>query len=161
MKLRKYDQQQLEEAVRNSTSLRQVLEVLGVAPYGGNYEALKKAISYFNLDTSHFTGQCWNKGEAFGPKQPPKRFPNNELKITSFKLKNRLLSEGILKPLCSSCKGSEWLNQPIPLGLDHINGNRSDNRLFNLRLLCPKCHALTPTCRGKNIAAKLSSVLPC
>jgi hypothetical protein len=53
MKLRKYNQLQLEEAVRNSTSLRQVLEVLGVAPYGGNYEALKKAISYFNLDTSH------------------------------------------------------------------------------------------------------------
>lgn len=160
MKLRKYDQQQLEEAVKSSTSLRQVLEVLGVAPYGGNYEVLRKAITYFNLDTSHFTGQRWNKGRTFGPKQPLKRFLKNELKITSFKLKNRLLAEGILKPQCSSCERSEWLNQPIPLELDHINGNRSDNRLINLRLLCPNCHALTPTYRGKNIAAKLSSVLP-
>ena len=160
MKLRKYDQPKLEKAVKNSTSLRQVLEILGVAPYGGNYEVLRRAIRHFNLDTSHFTGQCWNKGKSVGPKQPLQRFLNNETRITSYKLKSRLLAEGILKPLCSCCGRVEWLNQPIPLELDHINGNRSDNRLLNLRLLCPNCHALTPTYRGKNIAARLSSVLP-
>jgi hypothetical protein len=137
MKLRKYDQHQLEEAVKISTSLRQVLEILGVAPYGGNYEVLKRAIRHFKLDTSHFTGQSWNKGKSLGPKQPLQRFLNNEIRIASFKLKNRLLAEGILKPRCSSCERTEWLNQPIPLELDHINGNHSDNRLLNLRLLCP------------------------
>ena len=160
MKLRKYDQHQLEEAVKNSTSLRQVLEMLGVASYGGNYEVLRRAIRHFNLDTSHFTGQSWNKGKSLGPKQPLQRFLNNEIRIASFKLKNRLLAEGILESQCSSCGRTEWLNRPIPLELDHINGNRSDNRLLNLRLLCPNCHALTPTYRGKNIAARLSSVLP-
>ena len=160
MKLRKYSLLQLEEAIRKSTSLRQALNKLGVAPYGGNYEVLRRAIRHFNLDTSHFTGQLWNKGKAFGPKQPLRRYLNNELGIPSYKLKNRLVSEGILQWKCSSCRRSKWLGLPIPLELDHINGNRSDNQLPNLRLLCPNCHALTPNYRGKNIASKLSSVLP-
>jgi len=58
MKLHKYTEEQLREAVKLSTSMRQVLLMLEVAPYGGNYDVLRKAIRYFNLDISHFTGQA-------------------------------------------------------------------------------------------------------
>jgi hypothetical protein len=160
MKLRKYTEQQLSEAIKKSTSLAQTLSRLGVAPYGGNYHVLRRAIKHFDLDTSHFTGQLWNKGKTIGPKQPLQKYLNNELQISSCKLKVRLLSEGLLERRCSKCRNSTWLNVPIPLELHHVNGNRSDNRLENLRLLCPNCHALTPTYRGKNISSKLSSVLP-
>ena len=66
-------------------------------------------------------------------------------------LKRRLLSEGVLRPLCAACGREAWQGRVIPLELDHVNGDRADNRLDNLRLLCPNCHAQTPTYRGRNI----------
>jgi hypothetical protein len=150
MKLYKYSEAQLRQAVKNATSLRQVLLKLNVAAYGGNYDVLKKAIKHFNLDTSHFTGQAWNRGKTLAPKRPIECYLKNELPIQSYKLKNRLLKEGIFEPLCSQCGTTHWLEQPVPLELDHINGDNKDNRIENLRLLCPNCHALTATYRSKN-----------
>ena len=51
---------------------------------------------------------------------------------------------------CVMCNNTEWLGAPIPLELDHIDGNAGDNRPQNLRLLCPNCHAQTPTHKAKN-----------
>lgn len=69
----------------------------------------------------------------------------------SNKLRKRLLSSGIKDHKCEMCGMSAWLGAPIPLELDHINGNKHDNRLPNLRIICPNCHATTDTYRGKNI----------
>jgi len=149
MKLHKYTENQLVEAVKNSASMRQVLLALNVAAYGGNYDVLRKAIKHFTLDTSHFTGQAWNRGKNLPPKRSVQQYLQNQVPIQSFKLRNRLLKEGILEHKCSNCNRYTWLNTAIPLELDHINGNNKDNRLANLRLLCPNCHALTPTYRSK------------
>lgn len=65
-------------------------------------------------------------------------------------LKKRLIDAGLLKFRCRVCGLSKWRGKPISLQLDHKNGDGTDNRLKNLRLLCPNCHSQTPTYAGKN-----------
>lgn len=51
---------------------------------------------------------------------------------------------------CESCNNTEWLGHPIPLEVDHISGDASDHTPSNLRLICPNCHGITPTWKGRN-----------
>lgn len=150
MKFNKYTKEELIKAVANSTSLRQVLIKLNVAPYGGNYQVIKRYINLLNLDISHFSGQAHNKGKILGPKTSLDDIFSNKIRITSHKLRLRLLNEAIFQHECQNCFNSTWLNKPIPLELHHKDGNNLNNCLDNLQLLCPNCHALTSNYRGKN-----------
>ena len=149
--MKKYTEDQLIEAVKTSTSYRQVLIKLGIESYGGNYRVLKKNIELLQLDTSHMTGQGHMKGKTHSNNtRPIEELLVENSNYQSFKLKNRLLKDKIKKHQCECCGITEWLEKPTPLELDHINGINTDNRLKNLRLLCPNCHAQTSTYRGKN-----------
>jgi len=147
-----YSKEQLEAIIKECLSIRQVLARLGLSVKGGgNYSSVNSFIKEWNIDTSHFKKQSWNKGLKFGPRRPIEEYLSNGSSIQSFKLKNRLLKEGIFQAICSSCNLTRWKDVNIPLELDHIDGNHQNNSLSNLRLLCPNCHALTDTYRGKNI----------
>ena len=74
----------------------------------------------------------------------------NSTNIQSNKIRHKLLDEGIKEHKCENCGLTEWLDNPIPLELHHIDGNRDNNVLENYQLLCPNCHALTDSYRGKN-----------
>ena len=157
MNLRKYTLEQLKEAVQTSGSIRQALKKLGVAPYGGNYDVFRKAVENFDISTEHFHGQGWNKGDKSGilkrtrsPRTPMEDILKEGTSYVTSKLRLRLIKEGFKQHKCEICGLEEWASQPIPLELDHINGDRYDNRLENLRILCPNCHAQTDTYRGKN-----------
>lgn len=68
----------------------------------------------------------------------------------TFKLKNRLLKENVFQNKCDVCGITEWNNKTLNMELDHIDGNRTNHKLENLRMLCPNCHAQTDTYRSKN-----------
>jgi hypothetical protein len=150
MHRRTYTDLQLREAVSSSKTYVEILKKLGIIPAGGNYESLKKIMKRLDIDTSHLLGQAVSKGQKIGPKRELKDYLSNQYPIKSHNLRLRLLREKVFDHKCSSCSLTTWLGRPIPLELDHINGKHSDNSLSNLRLLCPNCHALTPTYRGRN-----------
>lgn len=147
--------EEYEIAVKNSFSIADVCRNLGIKPIGGNYKCVHKAIEEYNLDTSHFKGQGWNKGLKINSK--PKKDIQTILVENSFyqsyKLKNRLFKEKLKDKKCECCGLTEWNGKAIPLELHHINGNNRDNRLDNLQILCPNCHAQTDHYRGNNKSA--------
>ena len=71
--------------------------------------------------------------------------------IQTNKVRKKILDEGLKPHKCECCGLSEWMGQPIPLEVHHKDGDRTHNELSNYELLCPNCHALTDTYRGKNI----------
>jgi hypothetical protein len=75
----------------------------------------------------------------------------------TLKLKKRMIKESVIDYKCSICSISNWQGKELSLQLDHINGDNSDHRKHNLRLMCPNCHSQTDTWCGKGVVGKLST----
>lgn len=159
MKKNNRTEEEYREAAKKSFSIAGMCRELGLGTYGANYRKIHKAIEKYNIDVSHFTGKSWNVGGIFNPMSGVKKelseilVENSEYDNTSY-LRMRLINENVKECKCERCGRTEWEGNPIPLQLHHINGERSDNRLENLQLLCPNCHALTDNYCGKNVYIK-------
>ena len=153
---RKVSESELMEAIISSRSRAEVLKKIGLVPRGGNYATINNLIKKYNIDTSHMTGQGWNKGmKQEGVSK--RAIPMAEVLIkdstftSSNHLRKRLLKEGIKEHRCDKCLRQTWNDIPIALELHHVNGDKQDHRIENINLLCPNCHSQTKTYRGKNI----------
>ena len=149
---RSYTEEQFREAWENSVSIAEVARKLNLTVYGSTYKTLRHAAKELELSEDHFLGQGWNVGLKFNPSKakPIEEVLVEGSSVQSSNLKARLFKEGLKEKVCEICGLTEWLGEPAPLALDHINGVNNDNRLENLRILCYNCHGQTETwCRGK------------
>ena len=132
--------EEFRKIVSNSNSYSDCLRALGLGTRGGSStDILKKRINELNCSTKHF--------HAPNKRSPNAKYSLDEILVenstyTSIRsLKSRLIREKQLEYKCAICGINSWLNQPLALQLDHINGINNDHRIENLRLLCPNCHS--------------------
>ena len=154
---RSWCEEDLRRAAKECKSVRQVLCRLKLRQAGGNYSQINKYLKLYKIDIKHFTGRGWSKGLK-GIGKPIYKLEDILVKnsnFQSFKLKKRLFDSKLKPEHCELCGWKKRSNDGrLPLELDHINGDSMDNQLKNLRILCPNCHSLQPTHRGRNMNRK-------
>ena len=162
--MRQYTKEWLEELCKESYSYAEVLRKAGRKQGGGTQATLRKKIEEFQIDISHFTGQKWHES----PNQQDNKVSREKYTLEEVFCKNSPVTQkvlrgyverhNIIKYECSQCGcDGHCQNGIISLEIDHIDGDNKNNEISNLRYLCPNCHALTDTYRGKNKALKASS----
>ncbi|MFQ6854080.1 HNH endonuclease signature motif containing protein [Streptomyces sp. 35M1] len=141
----------LQTAVSSSTNMCEVLRRLGLEVVGGQHTHISRRVKALGIDTSHFSAPS-RTGEI------RRRRPEDLLvdqsqtlarRIPGERLKRAMVALGATE-LCALCStGPIWRGRPLPLEVDHIDGNWRNNQQQNLRLLCPNCHSTTDTYRGR------------
>lgn len=140
--------EQFKEIIATNYSYSDCLRALGLKTRGGSStDTLKRRITELNCSTKHFNRE---KSGAYKQYTLEEILIENSDYVAIARLKKRLIDANKLEYKCAICGISEWMNKPISLQLDHINGNPRDHRIENLRFLCPNCHSQTETYAGKN-----------
>ena len=136
--------EQIECFAKNSTNWKEFMTKCSYTNFGCRKSLLRK-IEQFNISISHFI-----KKQRYAKYSDEEIFKENSEYSSMVSIKVKLINKYNWKSECSRCKLSEWMGQKIPIEIDHINGIHNDNRIENLRFLCPNCHSQTDTYTGKN-----------
>lgn len=136
------NEENLRKVISECINKTQCLLKLDVNPAGGNFKTLDSYIHKFGIDTSHFLGHGSNLGRSSPKKKSALEYCFKGSRIKSHTLKLKLIRDGVKEVKCEKCGITEWQGKEVPIELDHIDGNKYNNELLNLQILCPNCHSL-------------------
>lgn len=144
------NKEKLQEAIEKTNSTSEALVYLGLRNAGGNFKQFHKYAKQFGLEEKKYNKEKFLSSNQFESK-PLEEYLVKDSSLGSSKLKKKVIAAGLLKNICNECGiGPEWNNKLLSLQLDHINGIHSDNRIENLRIICPNCHTQTHNFGSKN-----------
>ncbi|KOG11472.1 MULTISPECIES: HNH endonuclease signature motif containing protein [Streptomyces] len=142
----------LAEAAAASTNMCEVLRRLGVDVVGGQHTHISRRIKAYGIDTSHFRPPS-RRGETRRPRTPAALLVEQTGPRTRRVPRDRIawaMAESGVRRQCALCGNKAvWFGRPLPLEVDHIDGDWRNNRIENLRFLCPNCHSTTDGYRGR------------
>jgi hypothetical protein len=145
----KWSFEELKPLIESSNSKAEVLEKMGLTLKAGNYRTLKRYFDLYGIDNDLYKGNP--RRNVTKVKYSDSEIFCENSQYNSGHLKNRVLRSNLLEYKCVSCGNTgEWMGGKLILQIDHINGINNDNRIENLRFLCPNCHSQTETYAGKN-----------
>jgi hypothetical protein len=147
-----YTEQEAREAIGASLSYAATLRRLGLCASGGNAQTLRRWAERWAIATDHFDPYAGSAAASRARGRPLEEILAVDSTYARSSLRKRLWSSGLKPRHCEMCGQDElWRGRPMGLILDHINGVRDDNRLENLRIVCPNCAATLDThCGRKN-----------
>ncbi len=146
-----FSESDLRAAIAQGVCWADALRYLGYEPKGHNYRTVQKWTARWDIPTAHFDPTARTTRAARSRELPISEVAVEHSTYERGSLKRRLLREGIKQPVCELCgQGEFWLGRRMSMVLDHANGVPDDNRLENLRMLCPNCNATLDTHCGRN-----------
>lgn len=147
----KYTKELIQEAVSRSFTWTETCKQLGIKAATGSQTNLVNRAKIFGIDFSHFltASQCSKRPRPNCKRDIIDYLKDNGPFINSHKLKVKLISVGLKEYKCEGCGGTEWMGERIPLELHHVDGDRKNNNLENLKVLCCNCHSVIPNYAGK------------
>lgn len=134
----------LRDAVSTSYSVYETLDKLGIKRAGGSHSHYSKRIANLGISTAHFLGKSSSKGRPSTRKKSSEEIlilRESGIRCKAVQLVRALIEAGV-EHVCSKCgQPPTWMDNPLTLDVDHINENWLDDRIENLRFLCPNCHS--------------------
>lgn len=148
----RYSEAAAREAIAGATCWADALRTLGMCPTGGGHAVLKKYAEQWKISTEHFDPDIGRRRAGQRRRRPIREILVEGSSYSRGSLKRRLYREGLKQRRCELCGQTEiWRGRRMSLIIDHVNGVRDDNRLENLRIICPNCAATLSTHCGRNV----------